>query len=94
MLYNEFKLFYLELEESVEQWGSTKLLMKTSLIEKEPGRLAEEEENSQVSVSNKKSHQLNIFFLLSMVATHFQIKLCITYLQVKRNNAMLCSTDN
>lgn len=28
--------------------------MKTSLIEKEPGRLAEEEENSQVSASKKK----------------------------------------
>lgn len=54
LLYNKFKLFYLELEESVKQWGNSKLLMKTSLIEKVPGRLAEEEENSQVSVSNKK----------------------------------------
>lgn len=35
LLYNGFKLCYLELEESVKQWGNTKLLMKTSLIGKE-----------------------------------------------------------
>lgn len=49
LLYNGLKLSYLGLEESVKQWRNTKLLMKTSLIEKEPGRLAEGEENSRVS---------------------------------------------
>lgn len=34
LLYNELKLSYLELEESVKQWRSSKLLMKTSLTEK------------------------------------------------------------
>lgn len=49
LLYNELKLSYLELEESVKQWRSSKLLMKTSLTEKKKkitGRLTEGGENS------------------------------------------------
>lgn len=53
---------FLELEESVKQWGNTKLLMKTSLIKKEPGRLAEEEENSQVSASKEKKPSVKRIF--------------------------------
>jgi len=72
LLYNGFKLSYLDLEESVKQWSNTKLLMKTSLIEKKPGRLAEGEDNSSVSaIKKRKSHQQNLFFLIFIVATHF-----------------------
>lgn len=55
LLYNGLKMSYLEPEESVKQWRNTKLLMKTSLTEKEPGRLAEGEENSCVSAISKPS---------------------------------------
>lgn len=73
LLYNGLKLSYLELEESVKQWRNTKLLMKTSLIEKEPGKLEEGQENSCVSViKGEKKHQQNLF-LISMAATHFRL---------------------
>lgn len=73
LLYNGLKLSYLELEESVKQWRNTKLLMKTSLIEKEPGKLEEGQENSCVSVIKGKKHiSKTCLFLISMAATHFR----------------------
>lgn len=93
MLYNGFKLCYLELEESVKQWGNTKLLMKTSLREKEPGRLAEEEKDSQVSASKeKKKPSVKRIFSYVYGSNTFLDK-AVYHLQVKRNNAMLCRTD-
>lgn len=45
--------------------------MKTSLIEKEPGRLAEEEENSQVSASKKKKPSVKHIFSYFYVSNTF-----------------------
>lgn len=64
LLYKGLKRSYLELEESVKQWRNTKLLMKTSLIEKETGRLAEGEETSCASAIKKKKPSAKSIFLL------------------------------
>lgn len=89
LLYNELKLSYLELEESVKQWRNTKLLMKTSLIEKETGRLAEGE-NSCMSAMKKKMKlrkpSANPFKILSVVAAPLYMKQCVS-LRSKRNEA-------
>lgn len=95
MLYNGLKLSYLELEESVKQWRNTKLLTKTSLIEKEPGKLAEREENSCVSaIKKKKASAKPIFSYFYGSNTFLDEAMCITYLEVKRSKAMLWHTDN
>lgn len=75
LLYNELKLSYLELEESVKQWRSSKLLMKTSLTEKKKitGRLTEGEFLCIGYKEKKKSAKtdLLLFSFIAMVATHF-----------------------
>lgn len=96
LLYNGLKLSYLELEESVKQWRNTKLLMKTSLIEKEPGKLEEGQENSCMSVikGKKNTSAKPVYFLFLWQQHILDEAVCITYLEVKRNKAMLWSTDN
>lgn len=92
LLYNGLKLSYLEPEESVKQWRNTKLLMKTSLTEKEPGRLAEGEENSCVSAIKQAISKTYFSFFLWL--QHIFRWSNVYQLEAKWNKAMLWSTDN
>lgn len=75
LLYNELKLSYLELEESVKQWRSSKLLMKTSLTEKKNHRKAGRRRGEFLCIGykgKKKSAKTDVLFsFISMVARHF-----------------------